>query len=153
MFIYNITTVAPNHISELPIAKAIGFSLKCSNKHSINELSPQSLRFYLKSYCKSNNPWFKMFIAAFSSRLRVCPQLQVHTLSESFKSELMQPQNLHILELGNHLSILISFFPWISNFCWSLVRNIPNPLSLVDFPKFNDCAMFCKFKSSIQTIS
>ena len=42
--------ICKHYLSELPIAKAIGFSLKATIVASINELTPQSLRFVLCLY-------------------------------------------------------------------------------------------------------
>jgi integrase len=44
-------------------------------------------------------------IAAFKSRDKACPFLQIHSLSESFKSLFLSPQTLQICELGKKYTI------------------------------------------------
>ena len=128
-FVFTGIVSRPNHFS-------LNFLLNNTNVLSINRLSRQPLPFFL--YQTKLSPTFIIFIAAFSSLFRVCPHSQVHTLSDNLRSLFTVPQNRHILLDGNHLSITISCFPLSASLYDSIVRNIPKPLSFVDFPKLRD---------------
>ena len=66
----------------------------------------------IKSHAICATPAFLIFIAAFLSRSIVSPQDgQTHTRSESVRPSFTYPQWRHSLEEGNHLFIVISFFP------------------------------------------
>ena len=74
--------------------------------------------------------------------------LQVHSLSESFKSLFITPQ-LHIFELGSNLPITRRSLTLYSNIC----LNIAQPQSFIDNARLWFLTMFLTAKSSIQTVS
>lgn len=95
-----------------------------------------------------------MLMAALWSRLCVVPQaLHVQLRSASVRSSFIKPHTLQVLLEGYHLSILAKVFPCDVSLYSNIVRNIPKPLSLVDFPNFREPAKPRKLISSTNTAS
>ena len=95
-------------------------------------------------YANNRSPSRLMLKAAFQSLFTIKPHSQRNVRSERDKDSFFRPQQEQVLEEGNHLSILISFFPCSSNLYWRNVVNIPmhdqqyfyRNLGLVTFPSY-----------------
>ena len=81
------------------------------------------------------------------------PHSQRNVRSESDRDSLTRPQHEHVLDEGNHLSILISFFPCSASLYWRKVVNMPQPLSWTPWPKWRACDIPFMLRSSMTTQS
>jgi hypothetical protein len=93
-----------------PKLKHLGFPF-----HRLCHVPDASPGFCLFSDCAPQpemifKPCLRIFFDAFKSRSRTVPHCgQVHSLSFSWRFWLMKLQTLHVLEEGNHLSVLVSY--------------------------------------------
>src|SRR4051794_2428227 len=94
-----------------------------------------------------------MLMAAFQSRSATNPHSHEKVRSVRGKAAFTCPQSEHILEDGNHLSILMRCLPCSFNLYRRNVVNIPQPLSAMLLPKRRDFAITFILRSSMMTQS
>ena len=100
-------------------------------------------------YAKIRSPSFLILRAAFQSRSITKPHAHWKTRSERDNVSLTSPQQEQVLDEGNHLSILMSFFPWFSNLYSRNSVNNPQAVSMILLPKCSDLDIPFMSKSSM----